>query len=60
MRDVGVNCYFLFSGVKVDQKLGEVTSHISTMKGKGPLKGKTKRLEQSLTHTLKKLADQEA
>ena len=44
----------------MDQKLDEVTSHIDAMKGRGPLKGKTKRLEQSLAHTLKKLTDQEA
>ena len=47
------------SGVKLDKKLVELTSHINTMKGKGPLKGKTKRLEQSLTHTLKRLSDLE-
>jgi hypothetical protein len=43
----------------MDERLVELTSHINMMKDKGPLKGKTKRLEQSLIHTLKKLADQE-
>ena len=44
----------------MEEKLDVLSTHINKMKGKGPLKGKTKRLEQSLSHTLKKLADQEA
>ena len=33
-----------------------VSTHLAAMKEKGALKGKTKRLEQFLVHTVKRLA----
>ena len=44
----------------MDVKQEVAAGHLSTMKTRSPLKGKTKRLEQLLVNTVKKLADREA